>query len=450
MTVSQNTRNPELKESILADITKGDNLLSLPANLANVLAVINDESASIDALADAIQSDPSLTATIIRMANTPYYGRITRCSALSEAVMTLGSLTMKSIALTATVLNPRNIQEQCGIKPEEFVANSLTVATLAHEIAVATGYKKPEDALTVGLLHDIGVLYFMCNHSEVYGEVAEKSSSGGDIAECERDAFGIDHMQIGEELIRRWHLPDDIGECVGKHHQANGQSDNGTSGHGNVELATIVQLAVSVAGDSYLQQRRKLDCDLDCVNDLSSELGLSDERLSEIVASAVRESQEVASGLGMDESSVEELMATANKKLGQYLNSLQRLMRDREELSAKILSEERRKGVAESRIAIIASLSHHINNSAMVAMGKAEALTVILEKELSEAAYRPVAGDLNTIVESIASIKATLEKMSQVADNDIMAVHDQNKTLDLDMLIRNCVRLDKSNLLLSK
>jgi putative nucleotidyltransferase with HDIG domain len=447
-TVKDNARALALKESILADIVRGDNLLSLPANLAKVLEVINDENASIDSLADAIQRDPSLTATIIRMANTPYYGRMTRCSSLHDAVMTLGSLTMKSVALTATVLNPKNIQEQCGINPEEFVANSLTVATLAREIAFATGYPAPEDALTAGLLHDIGVLYFMSSHSVTYSEVAERVAKGDSMPECEMSTFGIDHMKVGEELISRWHLPEVICKCVGAHHQAD-RGEVPEALESDV-LMTIVQLAVAVAGDSYLQQRRKLDCDLKCVSALSASLKLSDEKLSEIVSKALTESLEVASGFGMNESSVETLMATANKKLGHYLNSLQRLMRDREELSVKILSEERRKGVAESRIAIMASLSHHINNSAMVAMGKAEALSVILEKELSKSAFSPVARDLQTIVESLTSIKTTLEQMSHVADSDIMAVYDKSKTLDLDTLIRNSVRLDKSSLSLIK
>ncbi len=443
-----------MRESILAEITRGDNLLSLPATLAKVLEVINNDDASIETLAAAIQKDPSLTATVIRVANSPYYGRMARCSSLSDAVMTLGSLTMKSIALTATALNPKHIQEQCGINPEEFVANSITVATMAREIAVATNYRSPEDALTAGLLHDIGILYFMGNHTEKYSEVTTTSAAGKNLNDAEREVFGLSHMEVGEALLRKWHLPDLICRSVSGHHHNEAddnpaESESTTAGEEN-SLITIVRLAVSVSGDSYLQYRRNLECDLHCVSDLMRALHLSDEALSKIVTTVLNQSMEIASGFGMDASSVEKLLAQANKKLGQYLNSLQRLMRDREELSAKILTEERRKGVAESRVAIMATLSHHINNSAMVAMGKAEALSVILCGQLPKDVHKKVSRDLQTIAESIEDIKNTLEEMSHVADNDIMAVHDKSNTLDLNKLIKDSARLETSVLPLSK
>ncbi len=448
--VENQTDPSSLRESIFADIERGENLLSLPATLAKVIEVINDENASVDSLAAAIQRDPSLTATIVRMANTPYYGRMSRCSSLSDAVMTLGSLTMKSIALTATALNPKNIREQCGINPEEFVANSITVATMAREIAVAVEYSCPEDALMAGLLHDIGVLYFMGNQTEIYRDVTAQSVAGESLVESEISVLGVSHMEVGEALMRRWHLPEKIRVCVGGHHHAEAAMVADSGSAADEVLLKVVQLAVAVSGDSYLQYRRKLDCDLNCVNGLMKTLGLSDDKLSAIVSSVLSDSLEVAAGFGMEESAVETLMSQANKKLGQYLNSLQRLMRDREELSAKILNEERRKGVAESRIAIMATLSHHINNSAMVVMGKAEALSVTLQPELSDKAYKVAAKDLQAIVNSIEKIKHALEKMSHVAEADIMRVHDTTATLDLDTLIKDSARLDKSALPLCK
>ncbi len=427
-----------IREEIFADIQRGDNLLSLPASLAKVIEVINDENASIDTLASAINKDPSLTATIIRMANTPYYGRMSRCSSLSEAVAMLGSLTVKSVALTATALNPKNIQEQCGISPEEFVANSITVAMMAREIAVAVGYSKHEDALTAGLLHDIGVLYFMGNHTELYKDAVSRASESVSLTSSEDSVFGINHMKVGEALAERWHLPKSITASISQHHVPFGGSGadvRTVSGEGDERLMLIIRLATVMAGESYLPSHRNMESDLESVNLLIKKLGIDQEALSRLVGEVFGQSLNVSAALGLSDPSIEGLMTLANKKLGQYLNSLQRMMREREELNTKILVEERRKGVAESRIAIMATLSHHINNSAMVAMGVAEALSLTLKPELSKETYSEASSSLKTIVDSVENIKLTLAEMSHVADNDIMAVHDKDATIELDALI---------------
>lgn len=413
---------------VIADIKKGENLFSLPAAIQDIITIVSDESSSLDDLAKAIQRDPGLTAAVLKLANSSYYGRISEVRNLSDAAMTLGNLTVKTIALTASILNPRHVQGRSGVDPVELVANSISVGSIAHQVACAIGYEHPQDALTVGLLHDVGALYFIGAHPERYASVVSRCADGEQLLEAERDIFGVDHAEAGRLLVEQWHLPDHFIECLGAHH-------SWRQGANPAPLQAILQLSVIVAGDAHIRYRRKLGHDLQSVVDLSQHLSLDSHRLQEIVDRALAESFEIASKFGLDVGPMDALIAKSNRKLGQYLLCLQNMLRDRDEVSAKMLADEHKLGALEARVETVAALAHIINNAAMVITGQAELLGVSVKDLLPSEKRDEVAGRLSDILEAANRIHVTLTRMSQLPGADDSSVRSQSDKISAETLV---------------
>ncbi|HSG98743.1 MAG TPA: HDOD domain-containing protein, partial [candidate division Zixibacteria bacterium] len=226
-----------VQTDILSDIRDGQNLFSLPVTMYEILEALADERAGVERLAHAINRDPALTTTVLRVSNSPYYHRVSEVRNLSEAVMTIGDLSVRTIALTATILNPKHIERLSGIDPVEFVANSIAVATIAHTLAQEVGYHKPQNALTAGLIHDLGVLYFMSRHTERYREVVRACADGRNLLDVETEVFGVNHTEAGAEIARAWRLPEELITTIKAHHSG-GETDVDDG------LGLIVQLAV--------------------------------------------------------------------------------------------------------------------------------------------------------------------------------------------------------------
>lgn len=398
-------------QDLLEQIATGDNLFSLPSSLHQILEKLNDDNTPIDELAQVIQLDPSLSATALRVANSPYYHRVSEVRDLSQAVMTLGGLKVKTIALTATILDPANLREASGVNPVELISNSITVAAMSHKIALGIDYPRPEDALMVGLLHDLGILYLINSCSSEYAEIVRRCASGGHLLQAEREIFGLTHPEVGESLARRWKLPEEIVAGIGAHH-----GDREGASVGDVTLNRIVQLAVVVAGDPYINYQRDVRRDLIVVRDLASELGFDDAQLQVIASEASADATELAREFDFDIGSMNTLIMRANRKLGHYLSALERLFEEHEELSAQALIQERRRASAESRAKTVALLSHQINNAAMVILGRAEALSLTLPKLLDGDELTGIQGDLNEMFTAVDRIKHAFDSLSEAGE----------------------------------
>lgn len=197
----------------------GFEITDLPAGQASavrVLQVIDDDRASATDLARAVAADLLLTAQVMRLANSAYYGLSRHVASVDFAVSVLGFSTIRSLAAASAagtlhegVRLPRNFWEH------------------AAATAVATGLVAPRvmldrsEAFSLGLLHDLGsaVLCRLDPGGYAYVEAAETRHDRRVAVRLEREHIGTDHAAAGREVLTSWHFPAATVAAIGDHHE---------------------------------------------------------------------------------------------------------------------------------------------------------------------------------------------------------------------------------------
>jgi len=204
--------------NILDRIRRLDEIPTLPGLFRKIVAVLDDDQASVRDLASIISDDQALTAKILKLANSAYYGRFRQVSTVEEAVMVVGFNEVKSASLSTTVFGKFSKKI-----PMETLAG-LWVHSLASATAVnAMGGRGQEvglEKMYVGaLLHDIGKLVLHVVLGEDYLSLVNQAASESCLLlELEKRVLGCHHAQVGEWLAQKWHFPQDLKEVIGFHH----------------------------------------------------------------------------------------------------------------------------------------------------------------------------------------------------------------------------------------
>ena len=197
-------------------------LPTLPTVFVAILEQITSENASAEDVARIIERDQSLTARVLAVANSAYYGFQTKISTVPRAVALLGFGVIKNLALSVSVfddfLNPIDI---VGFDKARFWEHSLVCAAVAREIAEQTKISAPDELYVAGLLHDIGKVALDVACGELYRDLLKQATEGeARSLVLEQNILGIDHAEVAGMLSQRWNLPDSIAAAICNHHKA--------------------------------------------------------------------------------------------------------------------------------------------------------------------------------------------------------------------------------------
>jgi HD-like signal output (HDOD) protein len=195
-------------------------LFSLPEVALRVNELIGRPNVTGQELADVVALDPAMTARLLRLANSAFFGLPAKVETVSRAITLIGHKALQDLVLTTSV-----IQAFKGI-PEEFVDmgtfwdNSTTCGVIARTLARHCRLGEPERLLVAGLLHGIGKLVFYLKRPDEYREVLRIDGAGEQaIAHAERQVFGFTYAQLGGALLGVWGLPEML-QIVVAHHLA--------------------------------------------------------------------------------------------------------------------------------------------------------------------------------------------------------------------------------------
>jgi putative nucleotidyltransferase with HDIG domain len=411
--------------TIIKRIRSDDRLLSLPQVLSEILQEAGRDDFSPDSLARIILKDPSLTARILKMANSPFYHRLSEIKTVNQAVSVMGVTTVKCLALSSSVLRPERIVKTSGVDPRKLFSHVLSVASASEAIAQAVHFKAVEEAFIAGLLHDVGVLFFIHHYPDVYRDIVNKKVRASSLIEAERQVFGIDHAEVGMHLAEVWRLPDYMGRAIAGHHSV------ATEDRADL-LQRIVGLATLLAGDRFSGWETGLEERLRAVKRLSSQLSLEKEKVDEISTSLLSRTVEVAEYLGVDIGNVEDILVQANQEIWRSYLTMENLFKERQELSASLLKEERAKGAAEAKAIAMATLSHYLNNATMAIYGRSQLIRMMLKKGSHERLIEKLPNDLEILDHSIAKIVAVLEEMREISPIDENQFYNLSRGLNID------------------
>ncbi len=194
---------------------------SLPAAAIEAARIVQDPDVDFNALARVIEFDPGLTADVLRMANSAYYGGAGTIDSVKHAVVRMG-INIVFQMVTASVIGPlaRDPVDGYGLRSGSLWQHSVAVALGTTELADTLGIDAPDYAFTAGLLHDIGKIVlgaFVEVDSNRIMEMVAYDKISFDAAE--REVLGIDHTEVGAVLLENWNLPREIVQVVRWHHQ---------------------------------------------------------------------------------------------------------------------------------------------------------------------------------------------------------------------------------------
>lgn len=180
------------------------------------LCLLRDPRVDMGRLARVLQHDPGITANILRLVNTPYFGSVNRVNNLRDAVVRLGAKRISQLLLTVAV-TPRISGEFTGYDqaPCTLLEQSLSIAVASELTAAELSLDAPSHTFTAGLLANIGKIVLSQFLNTDYDQVnALVECEGLTFEEAERSILGTDHGEIGAELLASWNLPEEIVRVV--------------------------------------------------------------------------------------------------------------------------------------------------------------------------------------------------------------------------------------------
>lgn len=198
-----------------------EELVSLPAACLRINEMVDDPTCSADDISQVITQDPALTARLLRIANSPFYGLASSVDTVSRAVTVLGMRQVRDLALATTAVRTFEGIPNKLVSMQSFWEHSICCALAARALAEECLKSRRESAFVAGLLHDVGQLILYNRLPELSRQALEAVLDGPEALEsqeAERELMGFDHAEVGGELMRRWGLPGSLQECVAYHH----------------------------------------------------------------------------------------------------------------------------------------------------------------------------------------------------------------------------------------
>ncbi|MDD5308938.1 MAG: HDOD domain-containing protein [Deltaproteobacteria bacterium] len=200
------------------------NLPTMPGAVVRLFALAKDESSNAGDFEQVIRPDPAMTANLLRLANSAYFGCRRQVTSVRQAITLLGVERVFEIASGAFFARtmPARLPGY-DVPADAFWTHCIAVAALSERLAKELGFEAPSLTFTAGLLHDAGKLVigsFLLEESERF--VSSLRVEDATLVEVERRLLGTDHAEVGALVAESWDLPPAIGWAAQWHHLPGG------------------------------------------------------------------------------------------------------------------------------------------------------------------------------------------------------------------------------------
>ncbi len=221
-----------LEEKLKHRLSTISNLPSPPLVFTQITKVINDPKTSVKDVAAIMSEDAAMSAKVLRLSNSAFYGARSEITSIRQAILVLGLEAVKSLVLSSSVFDMFKSQKLDTEFQEAFWRHSLAAALAGRTLIKQHGSLArfdPEVAFSAGLLHDIGKLIICCfmpeDHKRIKQQLQMQRISD---YQAEEAIIGYSHTLIGRMLAQNWKLPAAIQEAIEFHHFPVGlESDDG-------------------------------------------------------------------------------------------------------------------------------------------------------------------------------------------------------------------------------
>ncbi|HEX3010772.1 MAG TPA: HDOD domain-containing protein [Syntrophomonadaceae bacterium] len=206
--------------SIQSIVEAVNDLPSLPHVAVKVMKLTEDPDSTAEQINNVLNEDQSMTARVLRLANSAYYGFPRRIATVTDAIIFLGFKTIRGIVLAASVSDMLSQEmEGYALAPGELWRHSQCTALTARLIARNAKFNSLDLAYTAALLHDIGKVIINSHLKKGYQEVIDRVSEGNiPFIEAEDEVLGFNHALVGARVGEKWNLPSELVEAIALHH----------------------------------------------------------------------------------------------------------------------------------------------------------------------------------------------------------------------------------------
>ena len=195
-------------------------LPEIPAVVFELNEVIANPLSSADHIARVVNRSPSLTALLLKIVNSSFYGFPSKIDKVSQAVTLIGTREISGLALGISILSIfKNIPKEM-IDMYSYLKHSLACGILSRILAAQKNFGQTEQLFVSGLLHDLGRLILYLYFTEESRNILSRARNSNKLLyEEEHDYLGCDHAQVGKQLMEQWKLPLILENNVLYHHK---------------------------------------------------------------------------------------------------------------------------------------------------------------------------------------------------------------------------------------
>jgi putative nucleotidyltransferase with HDIG domain len=246
----------ELKDKILKAV---EDLPPMPNVIIKIQKLLLDPNAGANQIAALIETDQAIATKVLKTANSPFYGMSGKVSSVHHAAVTLGFKTLSEITtITAFSSLLGKKLPGYGYNSDELWEHSLAVALASKIIAEKINPESTHEALTAGLIHDIGKLIldpYVFEKRKAFDQFMEGGNQT--CLNAEKQILGVDHAEIAFEICKNWDFPDPLTFSIKYHHCPSRSNGN--------KMAFILHLA------DYIAVLSGAGYDLDDILDIQEE-----------------------------------------------------------------------------------------------------------------------------------------------------------------------------------
>jgi putative nucleotidyltransferase with HDIG domain len=209
------------KPGLKALVSQISTLPSLPVVFVQLMDELRNPNASVQRVAELIAQDVAMTAKVLQLVNSSFFGLTVHVKDVHHAAALLGLNALKPLVLSAGVFRQLEESRVPAALAEQVLEHSLAVGALAKRLADAEGLGRDaaDNAMLAGILHDIGKLVLADHFGLEYAQVCMAAENADlPLLNAELDQFAASHADIGGYLLGLWGLPQDLIEAVALHH----------------------------------------------------------------------------------------------------------------------------------------------------------------------------------------------------------------------------------------
>jgi len=252
-------------------------IASLPEVFLKINEMIDSPRHSAADIGRVISNDAALSARLLKIANSVFYGFPSQIDTVSRAITVIGTRELRELILATSVIRSFKGLPNDLVTMEDFWRHSVCCALAARSLAAQRGEQLVERFFVAGLLHDIGSLLIYRRIPELAREALLRAQHNNvPLYRAEQEVMGFDHAMVGAEILRKWKLPEHFQEATEFHHNP-GLAQRFPSDTALVHIADVVSDALQYgnSGDPHVPPMDPQAWQL---------AGLSDDIVSPVIA----------------------------------------------------------------------------------------------------------------------------------------------------------------------